>query len=142
MSGPQGHQSALKVLGADWGILSQTNRSSKPIVWRLAPAPSRMQLIRQAFPVRLLLLGVLLANAAWLWPELSVSRVDLNDNSFHFALAERMVQAVEHGENPLDAWDANYSFGYPVLRTYQPLAHRSEERRVGKECRSRWSPYH
>src|SRR2546426_11404569 len=23
-----------------------------------------------------------------------------------------------------------------------PLARRSEERRVGKECRSRWSPYH
>ena len=23
-----------------------------------------------------------------------------------------------------------------------PLAWRSEERRVGKECRSRWSPYH
>ena len=22
------------------------------------------------------------------------------------------------------------------------LIHRSEERRVGKECRSRWSPYH
>ena len=22
------------------------------------------------------------------------------------------------------------------------LLHRSEERRVGKECRSRWSPYH
>src|SRR3989442_4473011 len=26
---------------------------------------------------------------------------------------------------------------YPVL-----LSNRSEERRVGKECRSRWSPYH
>ena len=26
----------------------------------------------------------------------------------------------------------------PVVRD----AHRSEERRVGKECRSRWSPYH
>src|SRR5574341_464352 len=26
---------------------------------------------------------------------------------------------------------------------YQPdVVHRSEERRVGKECRSRWSPYH
>ena len=26
---------------------------------------------------------------------------------------------------------------------YQPsLSMRSEERRVGKECRSRWSPYH
>ena len=24
----------------------------------------------------------------------------------------------------------------------RPLAERSEERRVGKECRSRWSPYH
>src|SRR5258707_3291161 len=23
-----------------------------------------------------------------------------------------------------------------------PFAYRSEERRVGKECRSRWSPYH
>ena len=23
-----------------------------------------------------------------------------------------------------------------------PNLHRSEERRVGKECRSRWSPYH
>ena len=22
------------------------------------------------------------------------------------------------------------------------IGHRSEERRVGKECRSRWSPYH
>ena len=33
------------------------------------------------------------------------------------------------------------------LRTQAPdfwedHAHRSEERRVGKECRSRWSPYH
>ena len=25
---------------------------------------------------------------------------------------------------------------------YRRLSHRSEERRVGKECRSRWSPYH
>src|SRR2546430_5116091 len=28
-----------------------------------------------------------------------------------------------------------------VLRTFRP-GERSEERRVGKECRSRWSPYH
>src|SRR5258708_39703271 len=26
--------------------------------------------------------------------------------------------------------------------TVKALAERSEERRVGKECRSRWSPYH
>src|SRR2546429_10026763 len=36
--------------------------------------------------------------------------------------------------------------GYPVIDkavfVYHELADRSEERRVGKECRSRWSPYH
>ena len=29
-----------------------------------------------------------------------------------------------------------------VLGIFVPLPPRSEERRVGKECRSRWSPYH
>ena len=29
-----------------------------------------------------------------------------------------------------------------VSDTCKKLAERSEERRVGKECRSRWSPYH
>ena len=30
-----------------------------------------------------------------------------------------------------------------VLLTFEPTPReRSEERRVGKECRSRWSPYH
>ena len=28
-----------------------------------------------------------------------------------------------------------------IMEGYEHLA-RSEERRVGKECRSRWSPYH
>ena len=27
-------------------------------------------------------------------------------------------------------------------KEYAPIEYRSEERRVGKECRSRWSPYH
>ena len=30
---------------------------------------------------------------------------------------------------------------HSVLRKYG-ICRRSEERRVGKECRSRWSPYH
>src|SRR2546422_11566241 len=30
----------------------------------------------------------------------------------------------------------------PELWAYAAQAVRSEERRVGKECRSRWSPYH
>ena len=30
----------------------------------------------------------------------------------------------------------------PVRETFSLSTTRSEERRVGKECRSRWSPYH
>ena len=30
----------------------------------------------------------------------------------------------------------------PFLSSFPPSTYRSEERRVGKECRSRWSPYH
>ena len=37
-----------------------------------------------------------------------------------------------------DVSKSNLSFG----NTAEYLAKRSEERRVGKECRSRWSPYH
>src|SRR2546422_5384934 len=29
-----------------------------------------------------------------------------------------------------------------IAKQYSGLSVRSEERRVGKECRSRWSPYH
>ena len=29
-----------------------------------------------------------------------------------------------------------------VIQSLIELKNRSEERRVGKECRSRWSPYH
>src|SRR2546422_6211950 len=33
-------------------------------------------------------------------------------------------------------------FTPPAFATSRTLRRRSEERRVGKECRSRWSPYH
>ena len=45
---------------------------------------------------------------------------------------------------------ASIAVAYPLIyslaslgtrKSYYPQA-RSEERRVGKECRSRWSPYH
>ena len=40
-----------------------------------------------------------------------------------------------------------YALGYTKEELERPLigvvcSQRSEERRVGKECRSRWSPYH
>ena len=39
-----------------------------------------------------------------------------------------------------DAGD--YSKMFIFIADSQALTDRSEERRVGKECRSRWSPYH
>ena len=39
--------------------------------------------------------------------------------------------------------DAVFNDMYGVeLKLLKGLSKRSEERRVGKECRSRWSPYH
>src|SRR3712207_9304768 len=35
-----------------------------------------------------------------------------------------------------------YEAPHRLLKTLEELKSRSEERRVGKECRSRWSPYH
>src|SRR3712207_9276763 len=43
---------------------------------------------------------------------------------------------VEHVDNILTAT------GEELLKDHGKISRRSEERRVGKECRSRWSPYH
>ena len=54
--------------------------------------------------------------------------------------------------NTLTSNNANHFCGFLNLKRdgdfclsmepMYPTVHRSEERRVGKECRSRWSPYH
>ena len=51
---------------------------------------------------------------------------------------------VQQHDDAGDAWQGQFYLGGPVLadRVGLQLAERSEERRVGKECRSRWSPYH
>ena len=82
-----------------------------------------MRDLRSSGPVLLILLFVVAAGAIGMWPDLAASRVDLNDNVSHFALIERIVDTVEHGGNPLDAWSPEWTFGFPVLRLYQPLAH-------------------
>ena len=39
-------------------------------------------------------------------------------------------------------WVGDTGTAAPTSPLLQPDNPRSEERRVGKECRSRWSPYH
>src|SRR3712207_5408142 len=53
----------------------------------------------------------------------------------------RKPERMEHRVASLDRWFE--AFSYPTHGDrYVVLFDRSEERRVGKECRSRWSPYH
>ena len=51
--------------------------------------------------------------------------------------AERMAVSSE-----LESNTVSYSGEFTYLPIEYPILLRSEERRVGKECRSRWSPYH
>src|SRR5256885_13564723 len=39
-------------------------------------------------------------------------------------------------------WHQWITSSWPLIEGYIDTLTRSEERRVGKECRSRWSPYH
>src|SRR2546430_5004444 len=44
--------------------------------------------------------------------------------------------------SPFDGPDKMLSTTFAFSGSRSPGSARSEERRVGKECRSRWSPYH
>ena len=44
--------------------------------------------------------------------------------------------------SPMSAWEVGALSAQGALGLGQARVGRSEERRVGKECRSRWSPYH
>ena len=43
---------------------------------------------------------------------------------------------------PMDVLQAGVPWTWETFPEYMKAIGRSEERRVGKECRSRWSPYH
>ncbi|HTP32683.1 MAG TPA: hypothetical protein VMJ75_10945 [Candidatus Acidoferrales bacterium] len=70
-----------------------------------------------------ILFAVVLAQAIILAPELTTASYRNSDNVSHYALIHGMVDAVEHGDNPLDFWSAETSLGVPLARLYQPLSH-------------------
>ena len=82
-----------------------------------------MKIRREQILPLCLVLAAVAFNGIGLLPELTITRVDLNDNVLHFPLIQGMVRAIEQGRNPFDWWAPEWSLGYPVLRTYQPLAH-------------------
>ena len=64
-------------------------------------------------------------------------------------IAASGIRVTSTGYIPRKGWvdnDVTYNSAYPlalpIFRAAEAYLNRSEERRVGKECRSRWSPYH
>jgi hypothetical protein len=47
-------------------------------------------------------LAIVAVNAFALSAELRAGNFDVNDSVLHYTLVDRMVQAIERGENPLD----------------------------------------
>ena len=80
------------------------------------------------------LLHALASQEQGLIPQL-LQKLNVDPGSFAAAVAEKL-SALPHV--------FPFGFGQPekFLRRENPCYFRSEERRVGKECRSRWSPYH
>src|SRR3712207_9446607 len=91
--------------------------------------------------------------AKWVTPSRDLIKA-FNDEGDKIRLNETVVYYSCKWSNYYPA--SNYAFMYKLRSGYnneyivrlgdilllQAEAYRSEERRVGKECRSRWSPYH
>ncbi|MGH9441896.1 MAG: tetratricopeptide repeat protein [Thermoanaerobaculia bacterium] len=71
----------------------------------------------------LLLAAAIAFQAVFLAPELRIERVPVNDSAFHLAASERLGQSLARHEPFLDPWVSEWSLGYPVWRSYQPLPH-------------------
>ena len=54
----------------------------------------------------------------------------------------KVISAPAFGKKAKGIKGANGRFANALTEEINQMANRSEERRVGKECRSRWSPYH
>lgn len=89
---------------------------------------SRLERGRRARRLReraglVLLLVALAFQAATTLPEAWIERASPNDLVFHRVASERLLAAIRDGEPFLDPWVSEWSLGYPVWRSYQPLPH-------------------
>src|SRR2546427_10231445 len=67
------------------------------------------------------------------------------DCTEQFGIVRKSITVISIGPCPVeDVFAVGMRFGIEGHGTHErrALPQRSEERRVGKECRSRWSPYH
>jgi hypothetical protein len=62
-------------------------------------------------------------HAIMLFPEVAYLPPDLNDNVFHYSLAQSLQDEIETGGNPIDHWAPYWSLGFPVFHHYQHFPH-------------------
>ena len=67
---------------------------------------------------------------------------EVNGKDYFFVTEEKFHELCKAGQMLEYAKVFENFYGIPKDFIEQNLSSRSEERRVGKECRSRWSPYH
>ena len=64
----------------------------------------------------------------------------------YYNVTDKVILKYSNGGYIVETADKTLIFGNLLGRItdnkYIVIGNRSEERRVGKECRSRWSPYH
>ena len=72
------------------------------------------------------------------------SAQDINDNHqrYNGKLQTRLTEVEDDNKNMITVPILSTSLGFICACLLTRPLKRSEERRVGKECRSRWSPYH
>ena len=71
-------------------------------------------------------------------PRTDIDRVSASYLSKYEMQLENAITELKTTDNLMPFMDVN-PYKEPLSKAEQ---YRSEERRVGKECRSRWSPYH
>ena len=65
---------------------------------------------------------------------------EMDSSDVYYKLAEQNINL--HNQSQLLFWFELKKFTFYQKKGNYSFAIRSEERRVGKECRYRWSPYH
>ena len=80
------------------------------------------------------------------YSELRAELVNITDavlsTTLKALIADDIVSRKSYDEIPPRVEYSLTEKGLSVMPILQSICDRSEERRVGKECRSRWSPYH
>jgi len=77
---------------------------------------------KEGIAISLLFLAVVF-NAVFLWPEVAVPTMGLNDEVLHLTVTQEASLAFRQNLNPTDFWLSQIGLGFPLFHHYQHLPH-------------------